>query len=397
MNVLHLHEKTAIHGGAEVYINQLQELLPNYNCETHWIGINESTGEYWVTAYESSAIIKLKGLKEVFKYLQDYIEEKRIDIINIHNIFNPAIVSFCLKASPVVKSVHSPVMVCPGKDKFWRYSEEPCTIRYGLHCFKHIYTEGCANRHPKRVLKAWNYVNFELHKAVKKYKQIIVMSDFMRKGLLECGIEDSKIICNPYFTNEIDHTENPVQSNPTVKEILFIGRLVTSKGPHIMLAALAPLLQERNDVRIRVIGDGIMKEELLKMAIQLKIEGKVLLSGWLSKNEIDKAIGKCYIVVFPSIYPEAFGIVGIEAMMQGKPVIGFDVGGVSTWLKNNETGFLIENKNLALLYEKTLELITQTDLYKKMSRKARQHALKRYIPSVHINNLLTIYSTAINN
>ena len=49
---------------------------------------------------------------------------------------------------------------------------------------------------------------------------------------------------------------------------------------------------------------------------------------------IDNYLSRASVVVFPSIYPESFGIVGIEAMMRGRPVVGFDVGGVKDWLKN---------------------------------------------------------------
>ena len=54
---------------------------------------------------------------------------------------------------------------------------------------------------------------------------------------------------------------------------------------------------------------------------------------------------KSYVVLFPSIYPEAFGISGIEAMMRAKPVVAFNVGGVSTWLEHNKTGILVQSLN----------------------------------------------------
>lgn len=395
MKILHLHEKTAIHGGAEVYISQLQELLPKYTCETYWLGIDETSGHFLITQYNNAKTIRLNRLTDVLKYLKTFSLERGIDLINIHNIFNPEIIRFCFGISPVVKSVHSPVMVCPGRDKFWRYSEKPCCIPYGLHCFKHIYTEGCSNRHPKRVLKAWNHVNFELHEAVEKYKSIVVMSEYIRKGLLECGVPDSKIFCTPYFTNEISFAEKVAEPNSGIKEILFIGRLVSSKGPHIMLSALSSLLHERHDIRIKIIGDGQMKEQLITQTIALNVRDKVSFSGWLAKDEIDKCIAKCYMVVFPSIYPEAFGIVGIEAMMQGKPVVGFDVGGVSTWLKNDETGFLIDLKNTLLLKEKVALLLSDSKLYQTMSKNSKSNAMKLYTPVKHLSTLVNIYKKAL--
>jgi len=393
MCILHLHEKTTIHGGAEVYISQLQDLLPLFNYETYWIGIDKSSGEYTITEFGKETVTKCGDIKSVFQFIKDYIKEKNIDLINIHNIFNPAIVRFCLQTLPVVKSVHSPVMVCPGKDKFWRYSERPCTIPYGLHCFKHIYTEGCANRHPKRVIRAWNYVNFEVHEAAAKYQRIVVMSNYIKKGMLESGIAESQIVCNPYFTNEIIPVPD-IKLGSGVKTILFIGRLISSKGPHIMLQSLLPLLNEKDDLQLQIIGDGIMKTQLMSTVKEMHLEHKVSFSGWMAKPDIDRAIGQSALVMFPSIYPEAFGIVGIEAMMQGKPVVGFDVGGVSTWLKDGITGFLVQRSDINSMREKTALLLSDAALYETMSSNARKQALEHYVPDIHIKRLIGVYSNS---
>lgn len=395
MNILHIHEKTTIRGGAEVYISQLQKLLPRYGVETHWVGIEEINSRYILTEFGNDNAQQANRIKDVFQFLENFIREKNIELINIHNIFNPAIVRHCLQLVPVVKTCHSPVMVCPGKDKFWRFSEKPCTIPYGLHCFKHIYTQGCANRHPKRVIRAWKYVNFEVHEAASQYQRIVVMSDFIKQGMLECGVDNKQIICNPYFTNEIAG-EIKVLNNAPIKKILFIGRLASSKGPHIMLQALSSLFQERADLHLQIIGDGNMKPALMQTVADCGIESKVTFSGWLEKSAIDEAIGDCYLVIFPSIYPEAFGIVGIEAMMQGKPVVGFDVGGVSTWLKDCTTGFLIPRGDVEKMRKKIAILLSDVNLYRRMSLNARKEALNNYIPQIHLKRLVDIYLNSVN-
>jgi glycosyltransferase involved in cell wall biosynthesis len=393
MKLLHLHDKTDIYGGAEVYINQLQMLLPLYGCETFWVGIASLGENYLITEVDTGLIKEVKKTEDVFHFLKLYCEERNIQLINIHNIFNPAIVRFCLQLRPVFKFVHSPVMVCPGKDKFWRHSEKPCNISYGVHCFWHIYTQGCANRHPKRVWNAWNYVRFEINEAANRYKKIIVMSDFIRQGMMECGIREEQIECNPYFTNKIDFVSD--NSDQLIKKILFVGRLISSKGPHIMLKALSGLLSERNDVRLEIIGDCMIRASLVQMVEDMGLNKRVSFKGWLKKEDIDKAIEESYIVIFPSIYPEAFGIAGIEAMMHGKPVVGFNVGGVSTWLKNEVTGFLIEAGDINMMREKTELLLNDREGYDRMSRNARIEALKKFVPSVHINKLMEIYKDNI--
>lgn len=372
MRILHLHERTEIKGGAEVYIDQLNRLLPGYGYQSFWIG-EDALGKRPVVA------------------LGNFIIGNNIDLISIHNVFNPVLVTYCLDRFPVVKFAHGPVMVCPGKDKFWRYSEKGCTIKYGIHCFKHIYTEGCANRHPKRVLKAWNNVNFEIKKASPRYRRIVVMSDFIKNGLMECGVNENKIICNPYFTPIAAEGAN----TPLKKDLLFVGRLISSKGPHIMLKAVEPILKSRNDVCLKIIGDGIMKNELARAVADLNLENKVSFLGWLDREKIGRILQESHLLIFPSIYPEAFGIVGIEAMMRGKPVVGFNVGGVNTWLKNEQTGFLVEPKDYLEMQNRIELLLNDAFLYNQFANEARKQAIDRFTVDTHMDILLRVYNEAM--
>ena len=122
---------------------------------------------------------------------------------------------------------------------------------------------------------------------------------------------------------------------------------------------------------------------------------RITFHGWKAAEEIQLLLKKSYIMIFPSIYPEAFGISGIEAMMQGKPVVGFDVGGVSTWLKHTETGFLVPVKNVKKMTEKIQFLLDNKTIYAEMCKKARKVALEEFSPQVHIEKLIEIYSKAI--
>ncbi len=393
MNVLHVHTLIEIKGGAEVYISQLNDLLPAYDVNSYWIAISSEKSIFTISTAGKNVTFSGEGIIAVEAFLNEFINSNNISLINIHNLFEKKLVELCLKLLPVVKSVHSPVMVCPGRDKFWRHSGQPCTIKYGLHCFYHIYSEGCANRYPPRIFDAWNYVQYEIEDASNKYRKIIVMSDFMKAGLLECNVPESRITVNPYFTPVVEPTQ---PENNHVKRLVFIGRLVHSKGPHIMINALADFLKSNESIYLDIVGDGLLRGELVDLVKRKGLESKIIFYGWLNQAGIDVKIRNSYLVIFPSIYPEAFGIVGIEAMMRAKPVVAFDVGGVSTWLKDGETGFLIQNKNKDDLLNRIELLLNQPDLYKEMTQKARKNVLRSFIPDVHIKKLIDIYKSAVN-
>lgn len=394
MTVLHIHNEIVNKGGTEVYLADLQALLPIYGCDSRWIGIQETSigwqwtehGSYWMAA---SRI----GLKQG---LQNWITEKQIDIICLHNLFDSDLVRFLLSVRPVVKFSHSPVLVCPGRNKYWRYSNSPCTRPYGLHCFWHVYAEGCSNRHPKRILKAWNYVRNELNNAKTKYKAVVVMSEYNFNLLRECETPEDKIIINPYFTRDVSSSVVEEIGNSVRLNLLFIGRLVEGKGVIEMLKALGPILRENSNVHLNIIGDGLQTEEVRQLIGLLKIENSVSLLGWLPRIEIDKFLIECYAVIFPSTYPESFGIVGIEAMMASKPVVGFDVGGVSTWLKDNETGFLLKPGDIQGMTNALRKLLQDRELYETLSRNARKSALENFLPDQHMRKLILLFENIMN-
>jgi Glycosyltransferase len=391
MNVLHIHNEITNKGGTEVYLADLQAYLPQYGCNSYWLCIQKNNQRYLVAEYQGT--FTEFSLKQVKDYLAKWISDHHIDLICIHNLFEIELVELLLTLKPVVKFSHSPVLVCPGRDKYWRFSQKPCTIPYGMHCFWHIYSEGCSNRHPKRIWKAWNYVRKELEFAKDRYQKIVVMSTYNSGRLLECNVPADKIVVNPYFTRYVDTIPEAIPRE-TVR-ILFIGRIISGKGVPEMLHAVEPVLKKHTHVHLDIIGDGLQMNEVKKMVTDKGIEGNVMFHGWLPRQKIDKLLAECYLVIFPSIYPESFGIVGIESMMNGKPVVAFNVGGVSTWLKNGENGFLLKSGDHVQMSQAIEKLLTDKELYKRMSRHAREIAVEQFTPDVHFKKLISVFDNAV--
>ena len=100
------------------------------------------------------------------------------------------------------------------------------------------------------------------------------------------------------------------------------------------------------------------------------------------------------MVAFPSIYPEAFGIVGIEAMMRGKPVVAFDTGGVRDWLTHNQTGLLVPVKDIRLFAESLIRLLGNSLEREEMGKTARKEALRKFHPHDHLEKITEIYQSA---
>lgn len=393
MNVLQINQSYKIRGGAEVYVHQLQELLPQYEISSFFIAVSEpnKANRFEISGHGISLPEKTK--EEVKQFLSLYIENNKIDLIHIHSVSNENLVKFCLAKRPVVRSMHEPRMFCPGRQKFLLKSESICQKPFGLHCCIKAYTKKCQDsRIPIEVIRSYSNVKFEINYAAKRYKRIVAMSNYIKNEAVLAGISEQSIVVNPYFTPVIGESNEENSDEYSVKRIVFVGRLHPSKGVHMLIKSLSKILKNQSNVVLDIIGDGLFKNELFNLISSENIPlEKIIFHGWLSHEETTQKIKEAFIIVFPSIYPEAFGIVGIEAMMRSKPIVAFDAGGVSEWLENNVTGFLVELKNEKLFEEKVYSLITDKELYHRFSINSRRIALEKFIPELHINALVQIY------
>ena len=88
MRILHLHDRTIINGGAEVYISQLQVLLPLYKHESHWIGITEISGVYSITEFGKEPVTETNETKVVCEFIKRFATEKKVDLALLKKSLN---------------------------------------------------------------------------------------------------------------------------------------------------------------------------------------------------------------------------------------------------------------------------------------------------------------------
>lgn len=395
MVVLHLHETTEIKGGTEVYLELLQKYFPQHGIISFWFGVFKDENGYNCVDHGTSGKQRFGTLPELLKFINEFSIEKEVKLLNVHGISDPSLIKGLFDILPVIRFLHEPRVFCPGTQKFWRFSEQPCTKPFGMHCLIHAYTEGCCNRHPKRLIPAYKNTQFELTDAKDRYKRMIVMSEYMKNEAILAGIEENKLFVNPYFVEPAAMQTPIIEDDRKIKRVLFLGRFHVTKGISYLIQAFGELVRSRPDQNIilDLVGTGDSKEALERMAGDMQLSGKVVFHGWKKREETYCMLDRTDIVAFPSIYPEAFGIVGIEAMLRGKPVVAFDVGGVNTWLKNGETGFLVKNKDVSGFFKSMQVILEDAQLYDKMAFRAREYAEDHFLPRHHIDKLKAIYST----
>ena len=130
-------------------------------------------------------------------------------------------------------------------------------------------------------------------------------------------------------------------------QMLIASRLVPSKGVHLAIEAAAKMI----DVpwKLAIAGDGPQRAELEALARKLGVGRYVEFLGELPPEVLESWYDRAQVVLFPVLRPEPFGLVGVEALAHGRPVVAFAGGAVEEWLWPEETGILVEKRTAVAL------------------------------------------------
>ena len=186
-----------------------------------------------------------------------------------------------------------------------------------------------------------------------------------------------------FYPIPADEAKSYVGLKPENRMILFVGRIEPLKGVDTLLQAMACLqLKEARPVHLAIIGGepGASPEDmtiemarLQKMCDDLGLDQSVIFLGMRDQDKLPYYYSAAEVVVMPSHY-ESFGMVALEAMACGTPVIASEVGGLAYLVRDGETGFTIPAEEPEMLCEKLSWLLNDAELHAKMSQRAVEYA-----------------------
>lgn len=145
------------------------------------------------------------------------------------------------------------------------------------------------------------------------------------------------------------------------KTIVFVGRLHPVKGAQYLIEAMAIIHRKMPDVKLVIVGDGIERSRLEELREKLDLNGCIQFAGQVPQERIPQIMHQADVFALPSL-SESFGIVNIEAMAAGLPIVTTNVGGLPELIKNGENGFVVEPKNPEAIAEKILLILNNNDL-----------------------------------
>lgn len=187
---------------------------------------------------------------------------------------------------------------------------------------------------------------------------------------------------------ELNNTCKPKKNYETI-DILYVGRLVKTKGVHILINAFKQL--KHDFIRLHIVGRGPDVKELRKIAGN---DERIIFYGFVPDEKLAEMYKTANIVVVPSIWYDNSPLVIYESFKYGTPVIGSRIGGIPELIQEGYNGFLFNPSNSNELKCKLEYLIENVSELKKLEKRAFRSAL-RYDLSKHIQKLEKIYEEAL--
>lgn len=397
-------------GGADVVYLNTGELLRKNGHQVLYFSTksnqNEPTefSEYFVDDIDALKISfiqqivntprKLYSLKAK-RNLNKLIRNLRPDVAHIHLYKGGLTVSILpvLKKNkiPTVITLHDFSLLCP-RNLFLDGNNNICQKCLTSNTFNCIINR--CNR-KNFFFSVISYIEFEINNRLFRpetyFDKILSVSKYNFEK--HCTIKNlkEKLVLMYNFSPEIN---NQVPNHNKGKYFFCYGRLSVEKGITTLVNAWTRL---GSQYKLKIAGEGNMKSEIYQI-IQSSSKNNIDLLGFKSGEELHTLIRNASYIIVPSECYENNPLTIIEGYSLGKPVIGSNIGGIPEIIKEGETGFLFEFKNMddLILKIELAESVSGSD-YEILSRNARQFALDNFSEETHYKRLRKVYSEVNNN
>ncbi len=231
----------------------------------------------------------------------------------------------------------------------------------------------------------WNYIKWYFNQC----EVVACPSHIIEHSLAEHGLKKTVVLPNGVDTvlfspNNFDLQWRQTFAAQKNKIILYVGRLAKEKN----IMFLPDIAKKMDDEYVFVvIGDGPLRKGLERSIKASRLSDRFFLLVKVSDETVRKAYASSDALIFPSTF-ETQGLVAVEAMASGLPVVGAKAYGISEVIKHNETGYLVDPEDIND-YAEYLKLAVQNR--QELSIKCREHVEKNYSLEKSVNDYVRLY------
>jgi glycosyltransferase involved in cell wall biosynthesis len=290
---------------------------------------------------------------------------------------------------PTIKMMHGYFGTCVSGLKTFAFPHVvACERRCGPACLVHYMPRRCGARNPAGLAAEYMW-SARQQRLFARYAAIVVASHHMRRQYAAQGIAGERLHAIPLFAAPA----TAVVPGGAPIDVLFLARMTRLKGGDLLLHAVYRASRSLGRaISVTLAGDGPERTALERLALSLGVRAS--LPGWVDPEERARLFARATLVAVPSIWPEPFGLVGLEGAAFGVPAVAFDVGGISSWLTDGSNGLLVPPRTGSKgLGEAMAAALSDSALRRRLSDGARAVA-SRLTAEAHVAALEAVFAAA---
>ncbi len=313
------------------------------------------------------------ALATLDRALREFQPEALVVNMFAHHL-SPAIL-LALRGRAVILLVSDYKCICPIGSKLLP-NGSICEVHAGWICHRN----GCVGLgHWMRDLPRYALVR----SGVRTVARVIACSEWVQRALAAEDIP-SEVLMLPVAAPSAAFQRRPAKHPAFV----FCGRLDVEKGVPLLLRAFARVRSIVSDASLRIIGRGPLRPALEQLVAELHLASAVTFTGWLEPPQIDEHLAAAWALLVPSLWAEPLGLVAIEAIVRGVPVIASRIGGLSEVVEDGRSGLLFPNGDEAALTESILAIAQGRAFGERtLAPEVIRQAMERHALDAHVEKL----------
>ena len=260
-----------------------------------------------------------------------------------HNMNSLVLEEQFQQAWPVVKLMHGYFGTCIGGLKTHAtFAPRPCGRRFGPACLVQYLPRRCGQMSLPKMLRQYRWAARQ-NELFAGYAALVVASQHMRREYVANGAPAELVHVAPLFPTSAGacRPDGEAARARHAPHVLFLGRMTKLKGGDVLIRAVAEAARREGlRIQLTMAGDGPQRAAWELLARELGVTCRF--TGWVNEEEREALLREASLLAVPSVWPEPFGLVGLEAARAGVPAVAFDVGGIREWLKDGVNGLLAD-------------------------------------------------------
>jgi glycosyltransferase involved in cell wall biosynthesis len=304
------------------------------------------------------------------------IESLRPRVIHADNLYAILAAAECGlgRGARLIGQVRDNRFLCPRRDQDARINGKPCDgCTVGCIAAETAGARGIVGT----MARTRDYRRAQL----RKLDRIVVASRYLERqvGSIAADIPLTRIT-NP--VDDPDDVASWVDSAPRLpgSPVAVVGTLREGKGQAVLLRKMPEMQRTVPDIHLHIAGRGPDEAALRRLADETGITGKVTFHGNLARPDLYRLLSGCRVIAVPSLWPEPFGRIPLEAAMVERPVVAFAVGGLCETIQDEATGLLAPPGDAESLAAAIVRLLRTPELCIKLTATAKRRVLGDHHP-----------------